>query len=334
MLENIRILGKLKSVVVAEENRALIAIFLASVFYALVPILLRVSEAYFNPISVVFNRGWISACFLSLIVLIRRGQNSQVETVSLASPENLEIKKMGVIDASLKSLQSWLSKNLLWTLASVGASYFGTQLLWAWSIDQTTVANSEVLHSLSPPVTVLVSWVLFSQTFGRRFILGVAFSTVGTIAILANDMSSAVNFRGDSIALLSALFYAAYLMSVEKLRERWDSINIVLWGMVATVMLCMPVFLATDEIAFSSLWRGWLSLILFAIDSTATLLLITYSLKTLSSALTATVLLISPCLTALLGWLFFSETLGWLNVCGFVIVLAGIYFSVSGETEA
>lgn len=315
----------------SNKRRALLAAFLASISYAFVPIFLRVSESYVSANSVVFNRAWIG--FVSLGVFKIACDRYHL----LTSPHSVEYassKECVPTSAPLAHDQNSLPFiHLLSTLLWVALPFFGTQMLWAWSIAQTTVASAEILHSLTPPITALASWVLFSQAFGRRFIVGVVLSTLGIITIFAGDLSSAVNFRGDGLALVSAFFYAAYLMAVEQLRKRWGTIETVLWGFGSTVLLCIPVLFITGDTAFASSWAGWLSLVLCALDAIVTLLLINYSLKSLSSALTATILLISPCLTAIMGWLFFSESLGWLNICGFVAVLVGIYFSVADESE-
>ncbi|NEP82845.1 MAG: EamA family transporter [Okeania sp. SIO3B3] len=45
----------------------------------------------------------------------------------------------------------------------VFALAIGYQLLYAWSLTETTVVNSEVLHSLTPLFTTLVRWMFLGQ---------------------------------------------------------------------------------------------------------------------------------------------------------------------------
>lgn len=311
-----------------KNDRALIAAFFASISYAFVPILLRYSEGYVSANSVIFNRAWIGAVSLALFKVLYH----RYRLLSASPPiDPVFTKERTPINDS--SFISRLPLTLLPTLLWVALPFFGTQMLWAWSISQTTVASSEILHSLSPPITALASWVLFSQVFERRFILGVILSTLGTVAIFVGDMSSVTNFRGDGLALVSALFYAAYLMAVEKLREQWGALETAFWGLSSTALLSAFVVWVVGDAAFASSWNGWLSLVLCGLDASITILLINYALKSLSSALTATILLISPCLTALLGWSLFSEALSWLNICGFIVVLVGIYCSVSSNSK-
>lgn len=314
-----------------EKNRALIAAFAASLSYAFVPVLLRVSEGYVSVDSVIFNRSWIGVCFLVIFKIIYNSY--QKETAFI--PTNTQFHDDKLRNEAHDNIEQnpLRSTSLLLTLLWVALSFFGTLMLWAESITQTIVASSEILHSLAAPITTLTSWFLFSQAFGKQFLLGVVLSTLGTIAIFAGDMSSGSNFKGDELALLSALLYAVYLIGVEKIRVYWDSIETVMWVLSSVALLSIPVVLMTSDAIFPSSWDGWLSLVLSSLVGTVTLLLISYSLKSLSSALIATILLMSPCLTALLGWLFFSESLGWLNICGFVVVVIGIYFSVSDKND-
>lgn len=321
------------------NNRALMATFLASITYAFVPILLRYSEGYFSANSVVFNRAWIGAIALALFKTISYFYSLLSTSPSLddtSTSKDVSISNLSashLSDSNSSPSSDFSAFNLSQTPLLFALPFFGAQMLWAWSISQTTVASSEVLHSLAPPIAALASWVLFSQAFERQFILGVVLSTLGTITILAGDISSVANFRGDCLALVSAVCYAAHLMASEKLRERWGAIEITLWGFASSALLSAPIVWMTGDTVLTGSWNGWLSIVLCALDASVTCLLIIYALKSISSALAATILLMSPCLTALLSWFLFSETLSWLNICGLGIVLVGIYYSVSGESD-
>lgn len=321
---------------IPKTNAALVAAFLASVFCAFAPVLLRFSEGYASANSVTFNFSWISLILLFGLKIVFNFSSPDHSSFMLSpaygepmSSEDSCEEEQRIFFCRYPSLPGGLLSILTW----VALTNLGTQLLWAWSITQTTVATSEVLHSLSPPLAALGGWILFSQVFSGKFIAGIALSTIGTVTIFAGDMSNVSSLRGDGLALFSALFYAAYLISVEKLSERWDPIDMVIWMMGSTAFLCIPILVLTKDVPWLFSREGWLSLALLSLDVIINLLLITYSLKSLSAALVSTILLLGPFLTALLGWFFFAETLSWLNCLGFVIVLAGVYFSVISESE-
>ncbi|MDY6805439.1 MAG: DMT family transporter [Cyanobacteriota bacterium] len=291
-----------------KEAKIAIAVALAaSVFYAVMPILIRISEDYVSPNATIFNRSWIMTAILGLwnVLWLRSRQTNHSVKDSL---EKLLVPLLGLV-----------------------IGFLGTQLLWAWSLSQTNVANSEVLHSVTPGFTTLAGWLLFARKFGGRFLIGVIAATVGAIAIGASDLSNSISLQGDGLALLSAVFYAAYLMSIEKLRAWWTATIVLMWASGACTALSFPVvIIAGDEVLPHSV-RGWLALITLALDTVVCFSLVGYSLKWLSSELMATILLLSPILTAVLGWLLFSETLSLLNLLGFAVILAGIYLAISDK---
>lgn len=291
-----------------ETKIAIAAALAASVFLGFMPILIRICEGYVSPNTTIFNRFWIVTAILVVWNLL--WQNRQTNRSVKESP---------------------LSKELLVPLLALAIAFVATQLLWTWSLTQTTVANSEVLHCLAPGFTTLAAWVLFAQKFGGRFLIGVVVAMVGAIAIGASDFSSNISLEGDGLALLSAVFWAAYIMSMEKLRTWLGPTGILIWASASCTFLCFPILLLTGDEILPHSGGSWLALIMLALNTIAGLGLIVYGLKWLSSGLMATILLLSPILTAVLGWLLFSETLSPFNLLGFVVILVGIYLSISDK---
>ncbi|MCP2727586.1 DMT family transporter [Limnofasciculus baicalensis] len=283
----------------------------AAFFLAFTPILIRISESFISPNATIFHRFWIATAILGLwqVVFLRNRQ------------ANLPIKKFTEIN------KIWLP------LAVMAIAFVSTQLLWATSIAQTTVANSEVLHCLSPGFTTLAAWALFSQKFGGRFITGMVVATGGTIAIGFSDMFSSISLAGDGLAFLSAIFWGGYIMSMEKLRTWLSPTVILIWASGSCTLLSLGVLIITGDRLFPSSGAAWLTLIVMAFNTIIAHSLIAYSIKWLSSGLMTTILLISPVITAIMGWFLFSETLTLLNLLGFAVILVGIYLAISDTGE-
>ncbi|NEQ37366.1 MAG: DMT family transporter [Okeania sp. SIO3I5] len=294
------------------ETKLAIAIALAtSVFFAFIPILIRISENFVSPNATVFNRFWIATGILGLwngLILPNRQTNPPIKKYSN-------------------------SKRPLILLLILIIVFVSTQLLWAWAIAQTTVANSEVLHCLAPVFTTIAGWLLFAQRFGGRFLIGMVIATGGTLGIGFSDMSHSISLQGDGLAFLSAVFWAAYIMSMEKLRNYLSPTMIVMWASGSCSVLCLPVMLIVDNEVFPHSGGAWLTLIALALNTIVCHSLVAYSLKWISSGLMATILLLSPILTAILGWVLFSEALSLLNLFGFAVILVGIYMAISDKGE-
>ncbi|MEQ9550462.1 MAG: DMT family transporter [Coleofasciculus sp. G3-WIS-01] len=291
---------------------ALFAIFTAIVALSLAAIFIRLSERELGPFATIFNRFWIA--FLVLWLLNQSKARSQGHE-KLSGPQ------------STYTVRDWLM------LLSAGVMFWGCLALWAWSLTQTGVANSTILHNLTPLFTTLGVWLIFGQRFDSQFLIGLMMAMVGATALGLDDLQVATdNFAGDIAAFLSALFSAANLMLIEKLRAKWDATTIIMWCCLVGLVVTFPVVLLTEDRLFPISGSGWLSVIGLAIVCQVVGQgLQAYSLKRLSSGLVGVFLLLDPVLAAMVAWVLFSEHLSLFNGFAFAVVLLGIYVAKSSQ---
>ncbi|PSP22012.1 MAG: hypothetical protein BRC55_13515 [Cyanobacteria bacterium SW_8_48_13] len=105
----------------------------------------------------------------------------------------------------------------------LGTSFAASLSLWAWSLTQTSVANSTLLYNLMPIFTTLGAWLLLGQRFQAKFLLGMAVAITGAVAIAIEDLQVAgSHLPGDAAALIAAIFSATNLLCVEQLRVKFS----------------------------------------------------------------------------------------------------------------
>ena len=137
---------------------------------------------------------------------------------------------------------------------------------------------------------------------------------------------------GDSLALLTAIFMAAYLMLLERLRSRFSTATIMLWRCGITTMLILPMLPLVEDRLFPYSWMGWFFVIFQAIFCQVIGQgLLTYSLSKLSSGVVAVTLLLEPVLASIFAWFIFSESITWFDLLTFLIILVGIYLVQSSR---
>ncbi|NMG05684.1 DMT family transporter [Brasilonema sp. UFV-L1] len=296
----------------SKATGAIIAIFVAILIFGMMPILIRWSENEISPNATMFNRCWIAAVIFGLW-------------------QEFSLVRQRLLGEQTIIKQSFDNKQIL--LLLVTAVFFcATQILWAWSLTQTSIANSALIHSLTPFFTALGGYLLFNQRFDYKFLIGLAIATVGTIVLGLDDLQvTSVKLQGDLLALLSALFWGAYLLAIEKLRTQLTVTTILTWVCrINTLLFVLILFISNDE-WFPHSWEGWLNVIALALTLIFANGLLAYSLKYLSSSLVAMINLLDPVVTAFLAWIIFAEALGWLNLVAFAIIMLGIYLALTGE---
>jgi len=199
--------------------------------------------------------------------------------------------------------------------------------LWGWSLNQTSVANSNLLHNATPLFTVLGAWIFLKERFSRQYLSGLAIAIGGTLLIGIQDFNLANgSVIGDLAALLSAAFYAVQYLLMEQLGKKFSTATIML-GLTGTgAVILLPAVLVAGEDIFPASVMGWVWIAcLVLISELLGQGLLARSLRRFSSTFIAIVMLLEPFFTAIFAYFIFSEQLSLMNWIGFFLVLVGVY---------
>ena len=216
-----------------------------------------------------------------------------------------------------------------------GASFVLFLVVLAWSLTQTTVANAALLTHMMPIFTTLGAWVFWGRRFSTRFLVGMMVAVLGAIAIGVEDFSGENNnLLGDLAALLAAVLFAIEILVVEQLRTRFPTTFITMGECAIGSLLALPAVLLSHESAFPPSWKSGVAVLgLTVITQMMGHGLLTYSLKQFSAGFVSVALLAVPVIAAILAMLLFAQTITIFNGFAFLVVLIGIYLSVSASSE-
>ncbi|MEM1172751.1 MAG: DMT family transporter [Cyanobacteria bacterium P01_H01_bin.35] len=298
---------------IKENVTAIISLAIAIVALSWIAIFFRLLEQEIGPFATAFHRVWLATFVL--------GVWNRLQALRYQfSTDNVE----------QQPYTSWVLMQLL----IAGICFAGDQILWAWSLTQTSVANSTLLTNLNPLWTTLLGWLIWGQHFDKRFLIGMGVAMVGACIIGIEDLQVATgNLQGDGVAVLASICFSIYLLIVEKLREKFSAETILFWSSLFSTLLILPIVLVIEDRVFPYSWQSWVLVILLGfVCQILGQGLINYCLKRLSSAFVAISLLLAPIITAILAWMIFSESLSLLNGAAFAVVLLGIYLAKSSNS--
>lgn len=289
------------------ERIAILALFVGAITIAFAPILVRLSEV--GPSSTGFHR------FLLAIPLYW--------AIAATLP------RAAVAEGSERprSLRDFL-------LISMAGVYLAADVaVWHYSIQMTTVANSTLLANVAPVFVVLAGWILFRTRVTGTYLIGLAAAMTGVFILSRASLSlSQDHFIGDLLGVLTAVFYAAYQMSVERLRRRFSTVTIMKYAIPASALIMLPVALASGDDLLPVTLAGWGFLIALAAGPQVFGQgLIAWALAHLPVAFASVSLLVQPVTAALVAWALFGEQIGAQQAVGGVIVLAGIMLARRGS---
>ena len=281
---------------------ALFALIAGAIFIGLSPILVRLSEV--GPVATAFYR-----VFLGLPLML-----VWLSTMNRTVPEH---------DPAPISIRDRL------LLLLPGVFFAGDLGFWHWSINLTTVANATLFANFAPIYVTLVSALVFKERFNRLFITALVLALVGAIVLMSSSANfSARHLQGDILGMITAVFYAGYLLTIGRLRARFSTITIMFWSSLTASLILFPISWFTGVFSFPETVWGWLILIVLAsVSHLGGQGLIAWALAHLSTAFSSLSLLIQPVFSALLAWMLFGEALGPIQIGGGLTVLFGIYLA-------
>jgi drug/metabolite transporter (DMT)-like permease len=162
--------------------------------------------------------------------------------------------------------------------------------------------------------------------------LGAALTGVSLLVHTSLEFSS-TGLAGDALGVVTAMFYAGYILAVKGLRDRGETtLHLMAVTSTVTAALLFPVALATGEPMLPVSASGWWILVGLALVSHAAGQgLIAYALAHLPAAFSSVSLLFQPVMAALFAWVLLAEPLARLQVTGGLIVLLGIYLARRGS---
>jgi drug/metabolite transporter (DMT)-like permease len=217
-------------------------------------------------------------------------------------------------------------------LALAGGAFFAFDLaLWNTAVLRTQAAIASLLGNNTPIVVGFASWWIFKRRPSRAFWGGLLLSVAGCAVIVLAESGRGASaaphsISGDLLALVASVFFAAYLMTTERIRERMDTLTFntlaIAGSVIALLILCLV--LGVPLAGYPA--RAWAALIaLGLISQLAAYFALVYALGHLPATITSVGLLAQVPCTALLAMALLGEPLtGW-QLAGGALVLLGIY---------
>jgi len=284
------------------RSSPLIALFAGATFIALSPIWVRIADV--GPTASAFWRVFLAVPLLWILFF------------------SLQANERKVVPLQWRSM------------LAAGVAFAGDLAFWHWSIQFTSVANSTLLANLASIFVTLAAWVLWKERPSAMFLAGLAAALAGVgLLVRASLEFSPTALLGDGLGVVTAMFYAWYLLSVKGLRDRGAAtLQLMAVTTTLTAAVLFPVALASGEALLPGTATGWLKLLGLAwISHAAGQGLIAYALAHLPAGFSSVGLLFQPVMAALFAWVLLGEPLAALQVAGGLVVLAGIALARRGS---
>ena len=218
-------------------------------------------------------------------------------------------------------------------LIIAGLCFAGDLGAWHVAILYTSVANSTLEANFAPIFVTLGAWLLFRQRVSRLFLIALAVTLGGAVLLIGPNFALGGRaLLGDALGVLTAVFYAGYMLAIKSASERTGTAGIMAVSTGVAAIALLPYALATADVFMPQSAGGWLVLLgLALIPHIAGQSLIAYGFAHLPAAFSSVSLLLQPVLATIYAWALLGEAVGPAQMLGGLVVLAGIYLAKRGS---
>lgn len=217
-----------------------------------------------------------------------------------------------------------------------GVAFAGDLAAWHKAFEFTTLANATLLANFASILVAVAGYLWLRERLGWTFALGAAAAFAGAGVLLGVDFGRGRDpLIGDALGLLTACFYAAYLLSVKVLRRDFGVAHLMAYSSSVAAVGLLLIAWASGEQVVPHTGEAWSAVVALAFVSHAGGQgLIAYALAHLPAGFATLSLLVQPVVTAAASWILFAQVLSPLQIGGGLLVLAGLAVARRGSGAA
>ena len=204
-------------------------------------------------------------------------------------------------------------------IALAGVAFGFDLASWHVGIEATRLGNATMFGNSGSLVLMIWGFVLLRRLPARMEWLAIAMALAGSGILLARSASiSSATLTGDLFCLAAGLFYAVYLLLLQRSRTILGSWSILFWASLAGAPVLLAIALIRGEPVLPIDWTPIVTLMV--LSQLVGQGLLVFSLRHFAPLIIGLALLTQPAIAALTGWYAFGEALNATDVAGMVLL--------------
>jgi len=223
------------------------------------------------------------------------------------------------------SIQIKLNRTFYWSLASAFLFFLH---LWTYKYasKHTLVSNTMILFATNPIWASIGGLIFFKEKIKSRVLAAFALAFTGTLLLVFENLQfSPENNLGNTVSLMSAVFYASYMVTSKKAREHSsnEQYALIQYGITMVCFFTLSIVLGSSFSGYDSI-SWWSVLGLIALPTFLGHYTFTYLVKHMNLAFMTCGKLIEPVIASIIAYFLFSEKLGSLALLSFGLTGASV----------
>ncbi|MBN1661975.1 MAG: EamA family transporter [Deltaproteobacteria bacterium] len=196
-------------------------------------------------------------------------------------------------------------------------------VIWIAGVQRTSVANATLLFSIQPLLTVLGAYLVFGEKPQRRIWTSITLGLLGVGVLGASNIRfSPDKLAGDGLAMLTAAFFAAYLLLGRHLRKYVaDNTAYVSAVFMIAALAAFALFPFLNLPWFDYSGRNWWCFILMALIPTFVgHTSFTNALRYMEPAKISVATLLEPFFASIVAYAVWHEPITIYAVAGYILI--------------
>lgn len=275
----------------------------SAVSYGLIPLFILPVKALNFPLdTTLFYRFLISALFLLAFLIYRK--------------ESLKVNRSEFFILLVLGLLYGLSSDFLF-----------------WGYHLLTPGIASTVLFVYPIFVALLLALFFKEKITRFTFISLLITFSGILVLSTNGTDLKINFPGLLVCILCALFYAVYMVIVNKSGLKVSGMKITFYSLLfSAIYYLVKIVLGHESLTAST--GLILHMSLFALVTTVfSITALIYAIRYIGSTPTAILGALEPVVAVLISVYCFGEVLTWNLSLGAVLILAGVIFNMVFDTK-
>lgn len=290
------------------QNQTYILLSLATIFWGIQPLCIKILIASWTPASLTCLRYLFISIILFLIMYIRHEKK-------FIPPKNciIPLLLMGLTGIAINNVSQF-----------TGLKY-------------STITNCTLIAATGPAVTALLSAVFIRERLKLLQWLGIIISFVGVIFLITKgSWEILTNFKfnpGDILFFTCQIVWAAYSIIGLRVMKHLSAIAVTAWsGLLGSIEVALFA-LFTNQLGYVNLdISGWSSFVFVVLcGGVGSMLFWNIGVKNAGPSMAAIFSNLTPIFGMLCGAVFLSEEVGFMQISGALAIFVGVYITTHSE---
>lgn len=208
--------------------------------------------------------------------------------------------------------------------------FFGLDLVFFnVAIHKTSIANVNLFASLVCFILVPIGAIFYKEKIKIDFVIGSLIALAGVFMLIKGKGGESVATPfGDFLAFMSMVCYGIFLSLVYGLRKKYDTPILMAFASIGSIITLLSVGIPMEGFSLPKDAKTWWILLWIVVFGQ--LLgqgFFGYIMGKVDTQVSSLILLFTPMIAALMGYVFLGEKLGVFELVGMLIIIFGVYLA-------